>query len=188
MRIQAPIRWRSALVAAALGGGALTAQAADPPLAAQPTCEAAASGCDAAPAGPTRWMPSAEWSGGFYRWSLSHGALGIGFNFDMAARAGRFGDARSEPTGPLFASLQSVSVGLHRVRSGSSSNAGTLLDRAGGIETSDAYVSKVGVEWKPAQSQVNFLREGLGIRLDGGNRMTVRLRKGVVGLYLLRNF
>ena len=62
-----------------------------------------------------------------------------------------------------------------------------LLSRATGLRN-DAYVSKVGLEWKPAQSQVNFLREGLGFRLDGNDRMTVRLRKGVIGVYMHRKF
>jgi len=51
-----------------------------------------------------------------------------------------------------------------------------------------SYVSRIGLQWKPPQSQVNFIREGLGIRLDGDNRMTVRLRKGVVGVYMQRKF
>jgi hypothetical protein len=29
---------------------------------------------------------------------------------------------------------------------------------------------------------------GLGIRLDGDDRMTVRLRKGVLGIYMQRKF
>ena len=52
----------------------------------------------------------------------------------------------------------------------------------------ESYGSKIGVEWKPAEPEINFLREGLGIRLEGNNRMTVRLRKGMLGIYMHRKF
>jgi hypothetical protein len=48
-------------------------------------------------------------------------------------------------------------------------------------------VSRVGIEYKPAQSQV-FLNHGLGFRLGGDDKLTMRLRKGSLGLYLKRNF
>ena len=76
-----------------------------------------------------------------------------------------------------------------RRTSGSAPSASTLLERAtGGGGAAASYGSKIGLEWKPAQSQVNFLREGLGIRLDGNDRMSVRLRKGVLGIYMHRKF
>ena len=48
-------------------------------------------------------------------------------------------------------------------------------------------MSRVGIEYKPPQSQF-FLNRGLGFRLSGDDRVTMRLRKGSVGIYLKRNF
>ncbi|MEP7056183.1 MAG: hypothetical protein ABI809_00210 [Caldimonas sp.] len=130
---------------------------------------------------PSRWSSSAEQTGRNYRWALSRGALDIGMSFDAQGRNGRAYDFRSETGGPVASSLPSLSLGLRRTPVQPTS-ASTLLARAAG--SSDSYLSKVGVEWKPAESHVNFLREGLGFRLEGSDRMTVRLRKGVLGVYM----
>ena len=99
----------------------------------------------------------------------------------------RIDDFQSEAPGPLLPTLPTLSVGLRRDAQ-LPATASSLLERSTGAASNVAYVSKIGLQWKPPQSQVNFLREGLGIRLDGNNRMTVRLRKGLVGVYMQRKF
>lgn len=133
-----------------------------------------------------RWTSSVELSRGQYRWSASRGALDVGMNFAMPAQDGRGVDLRTDNAGPLVPTLPSFSVGLRR--ESQAPTASTLLDRSAASSRGASYVSKIGLEWKPPQSQVNFLRGGLGIRLDGNDRMTVRLRKGVLGLYMQRKF
>ncbi len=140
------------------------------------------------PALPLRWSSSAELSGGIYRWSLSRGALDIGMSVDAPVRNARPFDSRFDTPRPLPATLPALSLGLRRLAAGPPTPASTLLERALGQAGAEPTVSKVGVEWKPAESQVSFLREGLGIRLDGNDRMTVRLRKGVLGIYMQRRF
>ena len=71
-------------------------------------------------------------------------------------------------------------------RSEATRAASNLVDRTFG-SGGESYVRKVGIEWKPAQSRV-FLNQGLGIRLDGDDRVMVRMRKGSLGLYLRSNF
>ena len=140
---------------------------------------------DATPT-PIRWSSTAELVGNSYRWSLSRGSLDFGLRFDVPANGQRSFDARPDLPGPIVSTWPSVSVG---VRHGAGQSwRGTLLDRAMAASAGDTYVSKVGVEWKPAESRMNFLRDGLGIRLEGNDRMTVRLRKGVLGIYLHRKF
>ena len=134
----------------------------------------------------SRWSSGAELSGGQYRWSASRGSLDVGMNFAVPQNGQRF-DFRSETSGPLLPALPTLSVGLRRDAQ-VPATASSLLERSTGSASNVSYVSKIGLEWKPPQSQVNFIREGLGIRLDGNNRMTVRLRKGVVGLYMQRKF
>jgi len=51
----------------------------------------------------------------------------------------------------------------------------------------ESTVSKVGIEWKPAQSQV-FFNGGVGVRLTGDDSVVMRLRKGTLGLYVKRSF
>ena len=137
---------------------------------------------------PLRWTSSAQWTGGKYQWSASRGALDIGMRFDAPGGAGRPFDFRTEASGPLASPLPAITLGLRHVSSGQPLAASSLLVRATGATRPDSYVSKVGVEWKPAESNVNFIREGLGFRLDGNDRMTVRLRKGVLGIYMHRKF
>jgi hypothetical protein len=100
----------------------------------------------------------------------------------------RYTGLRSDAYGPRLPDLPSFSVGLRQPVSTPSAPASSLLDRSLGSAKTDTYLSKVGVEWKPAEARLQFLREGLGFRLDGNDRMTVRLRKGVLGVYMQRKF
>lgn len=52
----------------------------------------------------------------------------------------------------------------------------------------DAYSAKVGMEWKSTSSPVRLMQGGLGMQLDGGGHMTLRVRKGTVGVYLRSAF
>ena len=135
----------------------------------------------------SRWSAAADLSGGDYRLGVHRGSLDLGLSFASTAPSGRAFDFRSEQTGPIVPMLPSLSLGLRR-SSGSAPSASSLLERATGADSGNAYVSRIGLEWKPAQPQVNFLREGLGIRLDNNDRMSLRLRKGVLGVYMQRKF
>ena len=57
-----------------------------------------------------------------------------------------------------------------------------------GAEGGDAVVGKVGVEFKAAQSRWNIAYGGLGLRLGGDTRMTLRVRRGGLGVYMRSNF
>lgn len=153
---------------------------------ARPT-ETAISSSEETSAPPSRWASGTELSGGSYRFSAYRGALDVGMNFRPPVPSGKAYDLRSEQSGPIGSNLPSLSLGLRRT-AGQVPTASSLLERATGNAGAASYVSRIGLEWKPAQSQVNFLREGLGIRLDGNDRMSVRLRKGVLGLYMHRKF
>jgi hypothetical protein len=145
----------------------------------------AAPGVDAPPA-PPRWSRRAELSDSVYRWSASRGALDLGIRFDASARGQFATDARSrlDNAGPLVQPLPALSLGLHSIDAPPSS----LLKQLGGSDSGLAYTHRVGIEWKPAQSELLFLRQGLGVRLSGDDRLTMRLRKGTLGLYMKRDF
>ena len=135
----------------------------------------------------TRWTSSAELAGRSYRWSLSRGALDLGLRFD-APRSATHAASLGAPPSPVGAELPAISLGWRLRGPGHGPSAGTLLERAMESARAESYGSKIGVEWKPAEPEINFLREGLGIRLEGNNRMTVRLRKGMLGIYMHRKF
>ncbi|MEO7338595.1 MAG: hypothetical protein ABIV63_18625 [Caldimonas sp.] len=138
----------------------------------------------------SRWVSSAELSGDVYRWSLTRGRLDLGVSF--ASPRSTINSpaltARNEAPATLEATIPSLSLGLRKGPTIDRTPPSAWAQRAIATRSGDSYVSKLGVEWKPAQAQVNFLREGLGFRLDGNDRMTVRLRKGVIGLYMHRKF
>jgi hypothetical protein len=142
----------------------------------------------AAPEVPVRWVTSSEWSGRRYRWSLQRGSLDIGLAFEPRDAALRPLDEHNESAAPLVPTLPTLSLGVRRVGRGEGAAASSLLERALDRPGEGGYTSRVGIEWKPAQSQLNFLRDGLGVRLDGNDRMSVRLRKGVLSVYVQRKF
>ena len=147
---------------------------------------AADAGSAEAVAAATGWSASGEPSAdGGYRLSLSRGALDMGRDFQRRVAAVRVADGRFESAAPPGAVLPVVSLGLRSV--GSPAPASSLLDRAVGSGGAATYVSRVGLEYKPARSQV-FFNQGLGFRLSGEDRVTMRLRKGSLGIYYKRNF
>ena len=99
-------------------------------------------------------------------------------------------DRRPYPTSaalPLWNSIQAFRVGWrYRMRDQTALVALRPDLRRPGLV--DATFTKVGVEWKPAQPRLDFLRGGLGLRLDGADHMSIRLRKGSFGIYLNRRF
>ncbi|MEO5883726.1 MAG: hypothetical protein ABIQ06_15020 [Caldimonas sp.] len=153
----------------------------------EPSADAPAvehSSLDAVP--PLRWSAAGEPTDGGYRVSLTRGALDFGLEFAQRGAGVRPLDAGSERTVPAGVMLPALSFGLRSVSAGPAP-AHSLVQRALASATAASYVSKVGIEWKPAKSQV-FLNQGLGFRLGGDDKITMRLRKGSLGIYLKRNF
>jgi len=139
-----------------------------------------------AAASDARWHSSATLVDDAYRVSLQRGRLDLGMSFDTAARASHPHDVRVDGQGPVISTLPSVSLGLVRF-TGHDATASSLLARAT-ADGNRGSESRVGVQWKPAESQAKFLREGLGMRLDSNESITMRLRKGLFGVYLQRRF
>jgi len=121
-----------------------------------------------------------------YRWSLSRGAVDVGVRFEPRTAAVLPADARFDSAAPAGSTLPALSLGLRRFSEGPAP-AGSLVERALGSATTVPSVSKVAIEWKPAQSQV-FLNHGLGLRLTGDDKVTMRFRKGSLGIYMKHSF
>jgi hypothetical protein len=135
-------------------------------------------------AAPLQWNATSDFSGGNYRWSASRGSVDLGLGLETPSRAGLNAASRLQASGPFVQTLPSVSLGL---RSADVSNAG-WLKQLSGAETAPSTIRRIGIGWKPAESQLMFVREGLGVRLDGDERLTMRLRRGTLSIYMQRSF
>jgi hypothetical protein len=139
-----------------------------------------------APAPALRWSASGVAERGGYRSSLSRGALDLGLRFEARTAAARTLDGRYDSAAPPGVLLPALSFGLRSVVA-TPAPANSLAERVLGNSTSVQEVSKIGIEWKPAQSQV-FFNQGVGVRLNDDDRLIMRLRKGSLGLYMQRDF
>ena len=139
---------------------------------------------EATPPAP-RWSATGEPSEGGYRLSLARGGLAVGLDFQRRLAAAHATDARFDSAAPPGTMLPALSFGLRSVSA--PAPASNLVDRTLGSGAAEPYVSRVGIEYKPARSQI-FLNQGVGFRLSGDDRLTMRLRKGSLGLYMKRNF
>ena len=133
---------------------------------------------------PVPWSASAEFSGGSYRWSLSHGALDIGLRFETPSRAGLGVDSRLDTPGAALQTLPALSLGLRS----DDPPAASWLRRVAGFEPAPGYSRWVGVECKPAELQLMFIGQGLGVCLGGDDRLSMRLKRGSLGIYFKRSF
>lgn len=52
----------------------------------------------------------------------------------------------------------------------------------------DLYAAKVGMEWKPATSRLGFEHRAVGLQLQSGYRMSLRVRGGGLGVYFRGKF
>ncbi|HEX4235528.1 MAG TPA: hypothetical protein VH041_14630 [Caldimonas sp.] len=139
-----------------------------------------------APAPAPRWTTNGVAERGGYRWSLSRGALDLGLRFEPRLAPARPIDGRYDSAAPPGVTFPALSFGLRSVVA-EPGPADSLAERVLGTSTSVKEVSKIGIEWKPAQSQV-FFNQGVGVRLNDDDRLIMRLRKGSLGLYMQRNF
>lgn len=167
-------------------GAAHAGETVDAPAAATPAEANGSPSLSPQTAAPPRWTASALAEHGGYRWSLSRGALDLGLRFEPRVPAVAPIDARYESAAPPGATLPSISVGLRSV-STHQAPAESLIERALGSDSAAGEVSKIGIEWKPAQSEV-FFHQGLGFRLDGDDRLVMRLRRSSIGIYMHRTF
>jgi len=138
-----------------------------------------------------------------YRFWISRGRADLGFGVGaLALTAQPLGSAptaapSAAPNGALdsqtilLASAPSLTVGMRfRASPQSTFFADASGARGLGPNNGDAYLGKVGVEWKPAPfaSRWNIAYGGIGWRLSSDSRMTLRIRRGGLGLYMRSQF
>jgi hypothetical protein len=136
---------------------------------------------------------SSEVSESSYRWWKSSGRADVGFGLGtityLERPTGVFqGPGLANDNGTVATTGTVLTLGM---RYRTSAHSAVYADAAGvrgpGI-TGDGVVGKVGIEFKAAQSRFNINYGGLGMKFAGDTRMTLRLRRGGLGVYMRRSF
>jgi hypothetical protein len=128
-----------------------------------------------------------------YRWWASSGLADLGVGLGAATlRSSATGTVPGlvvGGNGNVIASSTVLTVGMrYRTSPQSSVYADASSWRGNGADSNDGVAGKVGLEFKSSQSRFNVAYGGLGMRLTGDSRMTVRLRRGGLGLFMKREF
>ena len=142
---------------------------------------------------------SARLSDVSYRFWVSRGRADLGFGIGaLTLTAQPLGAAPSAAPNAtldngtiLLASAPSLTVGMRfRASPESTLFADASGTRGLGLNNGDAYLGKVGIEWKPVSfaQRWNLAYGGIGWRLSADSRMTLRIRGGGVGLYMRSQF
>ena len=148
-----------------------------------------------APAEPQRAMPGyrAETTEVGYRWWMSRGradlGLGLGTLTQGARPSGSLPGLANDGSTSVLAAATVMTVGM---RYRSSDRSTFYADASGlrgrGFDGGEAVVGKVGVEFKAAQSRFDIAYGGLGLKLDGDTRMTVRVKRGGLAIFMRSKF
>ena len=126
------------------------------------------------------------------RWLHSgRASVGVGAgSFSLVNRPngilpGAFADGTTTPPG----SGTMLMLGLrYRTSPQSSVYADSARVRGLGLDGEDQVVNKVGIEFKAAKSDWNIGYGGLGMRLAGDTRMSLKLRRGGLAIAMKREF
>jgi hypothetical protein len=125
-----------------------------------------------------------------YRLWMSRGraAFGVGIGTLAYVQPPPMGGVAGPTT--LTGATPTLSVGMrYRMTKESAVFADALGAPGLPPDSNGGYLNtKVGLEWKPATSRFGFDRGALGIHLDSGYRLSVRARRGGLGLYLRGEF
>ena len=125
------------------------------------------------------------------RWA-SRGRAGIGIGVGSIALVDRTLTAApgSQDTNAVTRATGSLlMLGLrYRATDQSSLYARAINVRGLSAGADERVVGKVGIEFKAAQSQWGVDYGGLGLRLAGDARVTLKLRRGGLGLFMRRSF
>lgn len=124
---------------------------------------------------------------------MSRGRADIGVGFGALGRVAEVppvADASAAAPGwasaaPVVSVAMRYRVSEHSAVFADASLAHSLIGAEGVGNYANA---KVGVEWKGAESRLGFERGRLGLQLDSGYRMSFRIRKSGLGVYLRGKF
>ena len=132
--------------------------------------------------------PLAEATGFSYRWWLRRGRTDVGIGLGAIGRVVAPVEANGEAS--LAYAAPTLTLGLRYQLTERS----TLYADASGARRvqgeagADLFATKLGVEWTRSRSRLGFDKGALGLRLDSGYRMSLRIRHGGLGIYVRGQF
>ena len=131
----------------------------------------------------------AQVGGMTYRWWVTHGAS----NFGLGLGTLGYVVPSPEAGGPasLVYSASVLTIGYrYQVNPRSTLFADASGARRFDADTADRYSTKVGVEWKASSSKLGLdgASRSLAFQLDSGYRMSLKVRRNGVGVYLKGQF
>jgi hypothetical protein len=131
--------------------------------------------------------PLSDMTGVSYRWWSGSGRSHIGFGLGTV---GFVTQRHDEAGGSLRGAVPTLTVGWrYRVSNEAAVYADATSARSLAAEASPGlYNTKVGMEWKPAKSRFGFENRSLGIQLQSGYRMSLRVKGGGLGVYFRGQF
>lgn len=145
------------------------------------------SGSPAAPLDATG-RPYSEMSGVSVRWWARPGRSNVGLGLGVGT-VGFVGNP-IDGSVPLRGALPTVTLGVRYAVSGetavyadATSARELVANAAPGL-----YNTKVGMEWQPAKSRFGLEGRSLGVQLQSGYRMSLRLRSKGIGIYFRGKF
>jgi hypothetical protein len=125
------------------------------------------------------------------RWRLQRGPASLRWGIGTLVPLHPASDVLLQPDGaPPLPLASTLSVGMSVRMTGQSA---LYADASGAMGLSNepglGYMrTKVGLEWKPAKSRLGLDEGRVGIQFDSGYRLSLRLRRGGVGVYLRGQF
>lgn len=129
-----------------------------------------------------------------YRIWRSHGRADVGvgvatLGYLVPAADGRAG-GRLDSSQTLVAAVPALSMGVrYRVTDEHAVFADAYRARGAAAGTADVgYGTKLGVEWRPAKATLGLEHGALGMQLESGYRLSLRVRHGGPSLYLRSQF
>jgi hypothetical protein len=146
-----------------------------------------------APVGPLAHLDGRmtnEVAGLSYRVWMSRGRADVGVGVGTLGYVMPTADGRVDGPRALAGSVPAVMVG---VRYRMSNEHSVFADASGvrglGADPNGAYYNtKVGMEWKPAKSKLGLEHGALGLHFDSGYKLSLKARRGGLGLYMRSQF
>ena len=134
--------------------------------------------------------PLADMAGVSVRWWSRHGRSNVGLGFGTVGFVAPGLEDHGQASGSLRAAVPALTVGWrYRVSNGTAVYADATGARSLAMDASPGlYNAKVGMEWQPAKSRLGFENRSLGIELQSGYRMSLRVKSGGLGLYFRGKF
>ena len=125
-----------------------------------------------------------------YRVWQSHGRADVGAGVGTLGYLVPSSDRFAGTPTALVGAVPAVSMGLrYRVTDEHALFADAYRARGAGASAAVAgYGSKLGVEWRPAKATLGLEQGALGMQLESGYRLSLKLRHGGPSLYLRGKF